>query len=143
MATLADELLNDFEEDDGHEDEEQNDNLRQGDGVNSTSVVSRSRVNGNVREDAGMELDDDEEAVEDDEELMNGGSFNKAIEDAEDADDAKQRVEKMQLGGVNDVRSVAVLMKSLEPVLEVSSAINTFLFFPPNKQFTLNVKWQP
>ena len=139
MATLADELLNDFEEEDGAEEEEQKDDLPEGDSVNPTPAVNGSRTNGSVCDDTTMELDDDDEekAVEADDELMSGGSINKAIEDAEDADDAKQRVEKMQLGGVNDVRSVAVLMKSLEPVLEVRNALIILADTP----FMLNVKW--
>lgn len=40
-----------------------------------------------------------------------------AEEDSEEA--SKARIEKMQLGAVKDVRSVASLMATLEPVLEV------------------------
>ncbi|KFY08856.1 hypothetical protein V491_08403 [Pseudogymnoascus sp. VKM F-3775] len=39
----------------------------------------------------------------------------------DDEEVTKAKVEKMQLGGVDDVRSVAGLMKTLEPVLEVST----------------------
>ena len=35
----------------------------------------------------------------------------------------KAKVEKMNLGGVGDVRSVAVLMKTLQPVLEVITSL--------------------
>lgn len=37
-------------------------------------------------------------------------------------DDTKAKIEKMQLGGVRDVRTVAGLMKTLAPVLEVSTS---------------------
>ena len=40
--------------------------------------------------------------------------------DVEDEEETKAKIEKMQLGGVDDVRSVAGLMRTLEPVLEVS-----------------------
>lgn len=41
------------------------------------------------------------------------------LADDDDEEARKAKVEKMQLGGVDDVRSVAGLMKVLEPVLEV------------------------
>ena len=41
-----------------------------------------------------------------------------AMDDAEDEEEAKARIEKMQLASVSDVRSVAGLMKQLEPVME-------------------------
>ena len=47
--------------------------------------------------------------------------------DVEDEEETKAKVEKMELGGVDDVRSVAKLMKTLEPVLEVSTS-----YFPPS-----------
>jgi U4/U6 small nuclear ribonucleoprotein PRP31 len=46
--------------------------------------------------------------------------------DLDDAEAAKAKVEKMQLAGVKDVRSVASLMETLEPVLEVSSVCFPF-----------------
>jgi U4/U6 small nuclear ribonucleoprotein PRP31 len=42
------------------------------------------------------------------------------MDDAEDEEEAKARIEKMQLASVSDVRSVAGLMRQLEPVMEVS-----------------------
>jgi len=57
-----------------------------------------------------MEEDDE------DEEMLNGSN---GMEDAQDQEETKAKVEKMQLGGVSDVRNVAGLMKTLEPVLEV------------------------
>jgi U4/U6 small nuclear ribonucleoprotein PRP31 len=43
------------------------------------------------------------------------------MDDAEDEEEAKARIEKMQLASVSDVRSVAGLMRQLEPVMEVST----------------------
>lgn len=71
-----------------------------------------------------MELDDDEEEGGDGDEDMgsvglpavHGGS---ELADDDDEEARKAKVEKMQLGNVDDVRSVAGLMKVLEPVLEV------------------------
>ena len=58
------------------------------------------------------------EDVDEDEEMV-GAQISEL--DVEDEEEAKAKVEKMQLGGVDDVRSVAGLMKTLEPVLEVST----------------------
>jgi U4/U6 small nuclear ribonucleoprotein PRP31 len=71
-----------------------------------------------------LELDGDEEEVGSEDEEM-GGVFPGAtrgesdLADDDDEEARKAKVEKMQLGGVDDVRSVAGLMKVLEPVLEV------------------------
>ncbi|KAK7511330.1 pre-mRNA splicing factor [Phyllosticta citriasiana] len=130
MATLADELLNDFE-DSGDENEEQ----KQEEFAVDDGAASPPDQNGNavkrVGDEAGMELDGDEEEVEDDEELMNGGNANEGRDAPEDEEETKARVEKMQLGGVSDVRSVAGLMKTLEPVLE---RIAHYQSLPPEKQ---------
>lgn len=118
MSTLADELLNDFE-DSGSEGEEQNGGLFADDsdrGINGVTSKNSYGSNG------GMELDGDEEEVDEDEEMM--GVNDGLMEDVEGEEEMKAKVEKMQLRGVDDVRSVAGLMRTLEPVLEVS----TFLF---------------
>ena len=116
MATLADELLNDFE-DSGSEaegEDQQHGILQDG--------ASPPPVNGTAAE-SSMVLDGDEEDVaedeDDDDEPLKGG-LAAAVEDEEDA---KAKVEKMQLGSVSDVRSVAGLMKTLEPILEVSNIV--------------------
>ncbi|KAF2452390.1 hypothetical protein BDY21DRAFT_375582 [Lineolata rhizophorae] len=131
MATLADELLNDFE-DAGSEagsDVESADFL----GDDASAAPTNGHQNGGADDDE-MELDGDEEAVGDmDEDMATGAK--KAVEEAEDEEAAKARVEKMQLGGVKDVRSVANLMKTLEPVLE---KIEHYQTLPPDKQ-TKNV----
>lgn len=114
MATLADELLNDFE-DSGSEvggEDQQNGILQDG--------ASPPPVNGTAPE-SSMVLDGDEEdAAEDEDDETSKGDLHAAVEDEEDA---KAKVEKMQLGSVSDVRSVAGLMKTLEPILEVSNII--------------------
>ncbi|TDZ61982.1 U4/U6 small nuclear ribonucleoprotein Prp31 [Colletotrichum trifolii] len=110
MATLADELLNDFE-DSGPEAEEtqQDDDIL---GLNDAPQSNNSRKASN-----DMDLDGDESEPGDEDEDMEGVPKD-TIEPIDDAEDAKAKVEKMQLGGVSDVRSVASLMKTLEPVLE-------------------------
>jgi U4/U6 small nuclear ribonucleoprotein PRP31 len=122
MSTLADELLQDFEDSGSEGEGDENAHL-----FADPDEVGAS-MNGNAIRQSGandMELDGDEEAVDEDEEME---GLNGAVkEEAEDEEETKAKVEKMQLGGVNDVRSVAGLMKQLEPVLEVS---NIFSFCP-------------
>lgn len=122
MATLADELLNDFEDtddeagDDQHEDGFSNGLLPQGDGEKNSDVKMK---------------DDDEDA---DEEMDDGDN---KIDTTEDPEETKAKVEKMHLGAVRDVRSVARLMKTLEPVLEVSNTPTpVFLVSLHDKSFT-------
>jgi U4/U6 small nuclear ribonucleoprotein PRP31 len=115
MTTIAAELLNDFEDSGSENGEEQNDGFvpegESGDGV---------YVNGTVKNEVGdMELEDDEEAQED-VDLADGAPSHLKMEAEEDEEETKARVEKMELKGVSDVRSVAGLMKQLEPVIEVS-----------------------
>ena len=113
MATLADELLNDFEDSDSE----------QGDDTNDYQNIDESHAqNGdpNNRSNSlpGMELDEDEESMGDAEEEVEARQAKGDI--PEDEDDTKAKVERMKLGGVSDVRNVAGLMKTLQPVLEVS-----------------------
>jgi U4/U6 small nuclear ribonucleoprotein PRP31 len=120
MATVADELLNDFgdsDSDNENEDENEDDN-------NEFAVHGDGHEDG-VTGEAGyglgktdMELDDDEEAP-DDEDDESAPAHLKAEAD-EDAEETKARVEKMELKAVADVKTVAGLMKKLEPLLEVS-----------------------
>ena len=115
MSTLADELLNDFE-DSGSEGEggQQNGFLHD----DATPPTTNGRVQA---PEGSMVLDGDEEddVSEDDEAALRDSIATGAAADVEDEEEAKAKVEKMQLGGVNDVRSVAGLMKTLEPVLQV------------------------
>lgn len=114
MATLADELLNDFDDSGSDQDEERN-GFDHGDDGQVTNGLRHDRDS----ETPGMELDNDEEAMEDAEEEEEARQA--GVDDFEDEDDAKAKVEKMKLGGVSDVRNVAGLMKSLQPILDVSS----------------------
>lgn len=122
MSTLADELLNDFE-DSGSEGEadRQNGFLHDAPSPPASSSATGHRQSASTNGAAGvMVLDVDEEYDDDDEEMMNGDTLASGmLEDAEDEEEAKAKVEKMQLGGINDVRNVAGLMKTLEPVLQV------------------------
>lgn len=104
MSTLADELLNDFE-DNGSEDESEQQNGFLHGSASPPGPNGHQKVHG-----------DDMEEDDEDEEMLNGSN---GMEDAQDEEETKAKVEKMQLGGVSDVRNVAGLMRTLEPVLEV------------------------
>ena len=124
MSTLADELLQDFEDSGSEGGEQHNEGLFAGnedEGLNGHATSTPSAND-------GMELDGDEEEVQDDDEMA---GMDVVKDEAEDEEETKARVEKMQLGGVNDVRSVAGLMKTLEPVLEVSTPFADFSFISP------------
>ena len=130
MSTLADELLQDFEDADSpEEDEGASVFLQNGDPQRPTVANGRSRRKRNYTDhDGSMELDGDEEDDEDDpdDEMKDdaGGDVKiDGLEEGDDPDDARAKVEKMQLGGIDDVRSVAGLMKTLEPVLQVSKIL--------------------
>ncbi|RDA92311.1 hypothetical protein CP533_3266 [Ophiocordyceps camponoti-saundersi (nom. inval.)] len=101
MSTIVDELLNDFG--DSGDEAEAHDNLEQ-----PEPSETDNQQDGNA-----MDMD----GGEDDTEMMDGHASNGRRE-LEDAEATKARVEKMQLGAVKDVRSVAVLMQTLEPILE-------------------------
>ncbi|KAG9942452.1 Nop domain-containing protein, partial [Aureobasidium melanogenum] len=122
MATIADELLNDFESDG----EEENQETFEGD-IATDSILrplDHSDANG------AMELDGDEEG--DDEDGQDGDAAPTAnVRETETEEEAKARVEKMDLAAVGDVRSVAILMKKLQPILE---KINHYLNLPPDQQ---------
>ena len=111
MATLADELLNDFE-DSGSEDEGNKEAFLR----NDAGDESTERANG------GMDLDGDEEEVKDENDGLDllGVPKGESAGERTEEEEAKDKIEKMQLGGVSDVKSVASLMKTLEPILEVS-----------------------
>ena len=116
MSTLADELLNDFEDSASEgEDEQQNGFLQE--------PVTPPRVN--RKDSQSMLLDGDEEDEASEEEETRNGALK--LEEVDDEEEAKAKVEKMQLGGVSDVRTVAGLMTTLEPVLEVSPQTSCFL----------------
>ncbi|KAI9884635.1 MAG: NineTeen Complex (NTC) component [Watsoniomyces obsoletus] len=138
MSTLADELLQDFEDSgSGEEDVQVSEFAANGE------PDARPVVNGHGRRkrqradhdgyDNGMELDGDEES--EDEEMGDAANGDpNVLEEGDNEEEAKAKVEKMQLGGVNDVRSVAGLMKTLEPVLE---KIAQYQSLPPDQQTTV------
>ncbi|KAI9676246.1 MAG: U4/U6-U5 snRNP complex subunit prp31 [Trizodia sp. TS-e1964] len=120
MSTLADELLQDFEDSDPEADEENTQGfLLQSNDPQPTKALRH-------RDNEAMELDDDEEEMGDEDEEMGNGDSTQAGDDYDDEEAAKARVEKMQLGTVDDVRSVAGLMKTLEPVLKSQLDLHLF-----------------
>lgn len=114
MTTIADELLNDFEDSGSEQEEERTEDLL-GDTNGFTDANGASSAR---HENGGMELEGDEEEPDDDD--VEGVPSHLKMEAGEDEEETKQRVEKMELKTVSDVRSVAGLMKQLEPVIEVS-----------------------
>ncbi|OJD13214.1 hypothetical protein AJ78_06306 [Emergomyces pasteurianus Ep9510] len=129
MATLADELLNDFEES-GSEDEAKLTNNLFPDSVAESRADAFSKAQGE-----GMELDGDEEEVDDEDPdadvaMDPNGKLAKEMGETESI---KAKVNKMQLGAVNDVRSVASLMKTLRPILD---KVSYYQSLPPEKRTT-------
>lgn len=122
MSTLADELLNDFEDSGSDGEADRRDGFLQDEPSSPppSAANQSSALNGSTE---GMILDVDEEEDDDEDEDMDVGNVGSRVSDsmepAEDEEEAKAKVEKMHLGGVSDVRNVAGLMKTLEPVLEV------------------------
>ncbi|KAF4633581.1 hypothetical protein G7Y89_g4532 [Cudoniella acicularis] len=125
MSTLADELLQDFEDSGSEGEDQQNEGLF----PNNDGLIDPKAAVANTNGES-MELDGDEEDVGEDEDM---GGVNDSGVDVEDEEETKAKVEKMELGGVDDVRSVARLMKTLEPVLE---KIAHYQSLPPEKQTT-------
>ncbi|EXJ71264.1 uncharacterized protein A1O5_05070 [Cladophialophora psammophila CBS 110553] len=123
MATLADELLNDFE-DSGDENNDQANGFQDGDEANHTDGLGPTT-------DYTERGHDEEEIGDADEDLA---AQQAAVAEAvDDEEDTKAKVEKMRLGGVRDVRNVAGLMKTLEPVLQ---KIAHYQNIPPDQRTT-------
>lgn len=116
MSTLADELLHDFE---GSGSEAGGDE-QDGGLFDEAGLPDGTHANG---EDTAMDEARDEDADEDEDADMTDGANGDAPAPTDDPDEAKAKIEKMHLGGVRDVRTVAGLMKTLTPVLEVSTAL--------------------
>ena len=112
MSTLADELLNDFEDSGSEGESEQRNGLLHDD-------ATPPAASADLGPDEVMVFDRDDEIMDSDDDEMAVANELGAVASLEDEEEAKAKVEKMQLGSVNDVRSVAGLMKTLEPVLEV------------------------
>ena len=128
MATLADELLNDFE-DSG---DEQNDTTNDFD---EDEPRSNGKANAFHTSDANEDRMSDNEGA-DEEEIARIKAEALEEDQNDDSDDEvahKSKVEKMQLGGVSDVRSVAGLIKTLQPVLD---QIEHYQNLPPEQQTT-------
>lgn len=113
-SSLAADLLADF-----NESENDDDGFDTEDGVSHPPEMNGHPIK--LRD--FMELDGDEQEDGDGDDMgsrgppaAHGGS---ELADDDDEEARKAKVEKMQLGNVDDVRSVAGLMKVLEPVLEV------------------------
>ncbi|RMZ79088.1 hypothetical protein DV738_g3445, partial [Chaetothyriales sp. CBS 135597] len=128
MATLADELLNDFEDSDSETGEPGN-TFGNGD-----DPFLDENGAGSPGQSAGMELDGDEEGVDEADDAEEEVAARQAqVDHVDDEDATKAKVEKMKLGGVSDVRSIANLMKTLQPVLD---KIGHYQSIPPDKQTT-------
>jgi len=119
MATIADELLNDFESDEEEQEEEQNDAFLADGGNTEMPTTGLTMPTGAYQANGSMELEGDEEEP-DDADMEGTVPDHIKMERQEDEEETKARVEKMQLQKVTDVRSVAGLMKLLQPVIEVS-----------------------
>lgn len=124
MSTLADELLQDFEGSGSEAGDGPDDDL-----FGEAGLSAGAHTNG---QDAAMEEMRDEDADEDeDADMADGADIDTAS--GTDGDDAKARIEKMQLGNVRDVRAVAGLMSTLTPVLEVSAPLSLLPQLIPEK----------
>ncbi|KAM0697039.1 hypothetical protein Q7P36_003110 [Cladosporium allicinum] len=129
MTTIAEDLLNDFESD---EEEQENGALFADHGYSDEGLVDPINKLSGASNGEHMELEGDEER-NDDADLDAAAPAHVTMDDAEDEEEAKARIEKMQLASVSDVRSVAGLMKQLEPVME---KIEHYKNLPPEKQTT-------
>ncbi|KAI2609783.1 pre-mRNA splicing factor [Hypoxylon fragiforme] len=111
MSTLAEELLQDFEDSGSENGEDQNDGGLDLEGPAIGPLPTHDDDNND------MVLDGDEEEEPDEDEEM-GGMNGSATERVEDAETTKAKVEKMQLGGVKDIRKVTTVMDRLDPLLK-------------------------
>jgi len=110
MATLADELANDFLDDGSDVDNEEN-------GVDSETEALPTPASKKARTDGGLSAIDGDEDAED-EEMVDEGLLGEAEEETEARLNAERKGQMPK-----DMRSVASFMKSLGPVLEVSEAL--------------------
>lgn len=112
--SLAAELLADFDDDENEE--QTSDSERDSSLAPEHNGLLFARSKGDA---FAMDIDGDDEGDQDDDDSEMGGVDTADLDANDDAEARKSKVEKLQLGGVDDVRSVAGLMKILEPVLEV------------------------
>ncbi|GAM88468.1 hypothetical protein ANO11243_065010 [Dothideomycetidae sp. 11243] len=120
-TTIEEELLGDFA-DSGSEGEQENDEFGAQDGSGEGGFSSHGLRKG--PDSNGMDMDGEEDEGANDE---HEAEPQKPGAEAEDEEEAKARVEKMQLRGVSDVRSVASLMSRLKPVIEVRGMLASTL----------------
>ncbi|KAI1268808.1 pre-mRNA splicing factor [Xylariaceae sp. FL1019] len=109
MSTLADELLQDFEDSGSENGDIQNDPDLD---LDHPATADRDH------DDNDMALDGDEDGLEDPDGDEDMAGVDEVADTMEDEDAAKARIEKMQLGNVKDVRKVSSLMDRLEPLLK-------------------------
>lgn len=150
MSTLADELLQDFEDSGSeHGDDRDNGGLELDDGPALSNGHARDGGDDMMLDGGG---DDDEEEGEgeepDEDEDMGGVGVDDGIVNAmEDEEAAKARVEKMHLGHVKDVRKVTSVMDRLEPLLRVSQpsppqlAMHVFVYMGWLEHQTSTIPW--
>lgn len=122
-SSLAADLLADFNDSDEEEGLEENGTPDISNGLVDQPNGARSRSHG----DDGMDIDGEDDDDDDGDVDMTGGksrivtdvgaSADLSIDDDEET--RKAKVAGMHLGAIDDVQSVAGLMKVLEPVLEV------------------------
>ena len=103
MSSLANDLLNDFEES-GSENGE-------------SFHGEENETDEQHHNDLDQQMSDGDAASDED--------YERQDSDREEEDATKAKVERMKLGAISDVRSVAGLMKTLQPVLEVSFTLPT------------------
>ncbi|KAI2629379.1 hypothetical protein GGS21DRAFT_492312 [Xylaria nigripes] len=127
MSTLADELLQDFEDSGSENGEAQSD-------IALDLADGPPLSNGEPQENSHMVLDgDEEEEPDDDDEVMSG--VDGIVNAVEDEEAAKARVEKMHLGNVKDIRKVTSVMDRLDPLLKDITRFQS----KPLSQATTNV----
>ncbi|KAI0423907.1 hypothetical protein F5Y09DRAFT_169860 [Xylaria sp. FL1042] len=134
MSTLADELLQDFEDSGSENGDVQDDAGLDLEGGAASSPPGR----GSGQENGDMMLDGDEEGEPDedeDEDMAGMEEMDGTVNAMEDEAAAKARIEKMQLGNVSDVRKVTSVMDRLEPLLKDISRFQS----KPLSQATTNV----
>ena len=127
MSTLADELLQDFEDSGSENGDERHDVDPGADddtGLEPDGLFDRHQHQNHHGADTDMVLDgDEEEEADEEDEVMGGTNAALALDTTQDEAAAKAQVEKMQLGSVKDIRKVTRLMDRLEPLLKVSSSL--------------------
>ncbi|KAK4932736.1 U4/U6-U5 snRNP complex subunit prp31, partial [Elasticomyces elasticus] len=133
MVTLVDELLNDFEDSDEEQHAEPPTLAQQDPSANGKQSYRHDVDIGlsfDANDDAMSEAgDEDEDAAA----RLAGMKDDHDDEDMDDIESHKAKTEKLQLGGVSDVRGVASLIKTLQPVLE---QISHYHSIPSEKRTT-------